>query len=337
MTPREMVLEQIQHHETRPLPYTLSIEEPVAQRLDEYYGGREWRGRLVQHIRSVHPIETMRKDPISQTHARDTYGAIWRTDLRPFHLEKPPLPDPTLDGYEFPKPERFFVPERKEEVRRVCEANRDSFLTANLGWGLFELSWNLRGFENALMDSICEPDFYEALLDKATELYLAFVEYVADLPIDGIMFGDDWGDQRGVIIGPGRWRRLLKPRWARLYQQVHASGRLVISHCCGNVTDIMPDIVEIGLDVLESCQPEAMDVYELKRRYGGRITFWGGLGTQRLIPFGTPAEIRREVRRLCEELGRGGGYILAPAKALQPETPTANAVAVVEAFTNQDA
>jgi uroporphyrinogen decarboxylase len=103
------------------------------------------------------------------------------------------------------------------------------------------------------------------------------------------------------------------------------------------VADIMPDIIEIGLDVLESVQPEAagMNPYELKRKWGGKIAFWGGLGSQSTIPFGTPGEIKAEVRRLCREMGRGGGYILAPAKSLQPETPTANAVAVVEAFTNQ--
>lgn len=94
----------------------------------------------------------------------------------------------------------------------------------------------------------------------------------------------------------------------------------------------MPDLIEIGLDVLQSVQPEAMSPYALKRRYGDRFTFWGALGSQRLIPFGTPAEIRAEVRRLAHEMGRGGGYVLGLAKALQPETPTENAVAVVEAF-----
>jgi len=213
----------------------------------------------------------------------------------------------------------------------------DSFRLAWLGWGLFERSWTIRGFENALTDVVAEPDFYEELLDRLTELYSAFVAETVKLPVDAIMFGDDWGDQRGVIIGPARWRKLLKPRWARLYEQVHAAGKIIISHCCGNVTDIMPDIIEIGLDVLESCQPEAMDVYELKRSYGPAITFWGGLGSQRIIPFAAPQEIRREVRRLCSEMGRGGGYILAPAKALQIETPTQNAVAVLEALTNQEA
>jgi uroporphyrinogen decarboxylase len=188
------------------------------------------------------------------------------------------------------------------------------------------------------MDSVEHPEFYEELLDRLTELYLAFVEYTVDLPIDGILFGDDWGDQRGVILGPDRWRKFLKPRWAKIYEAVHASGKVVMSHSCGSVADIMPDLVEIGLDVLESVQPEAagMNPYELKKKWGDKITFWGGLGSQSTIPWGTPEEICEEVRRLCDEMGRGGGYILAPAKPLQPETPTENAVAVVEAFSDQE-
>jgi len=98
--------------------------------------------------------------------------------------------------------------------------------------------------------------------------------------------------------------------------------------------DILPDLIEVGLDVLESVQPEArgMDPYALKREFGPHITFWGGLGSQSTIAFGSPAEIRREVLRLAEEMARGGGYILGPAKALQPGTPVDNAAAVLEAF-----
>jgi uroporphyrinogen decarboxylase len=105
-------------------------------------------------------------------------------------------------------------------------------------------------------------------------------------------------------------------------------------HCCGSVADIMGDIVEIGLDVLESVQPEAagMNPSALKKKWGDKITFWGGLGSQSTIPFAASAEVRREIRRLRSEMGRGGGYVLAPAKPLRPETPTENAVAVVEAF-----
>jgi uroporphyrinogen decarboxylase len=131
----------------------------------------------------------------------------------------------------------------------------------------------------------------------------------------------------------------MKPRWARVYAAVHARGKKVISHCCGSIADIIPDAIEIGLDVLESVQPEAagMNPYELKRKWGDRLVFWGGLGTQRTIAFAAPEAIRSEVAHLCREMGRGGGYILAPSKALQPGTPVENAAAVLEAFTRQDA
>jgi uroporphyrinogen decarboxylase len=254
-------------------------------------------------------------------------------DRLPWHLEKPPLGEPTLEGYDFPKPEDFLMPpEHKEAVRAYCETSKDYFIIGHLGWGLFERSWNLRGFENILMDSICEPDFFEEVLDRLMNLYLAFVDYTADLPIDGILFGDDWGDQRGVIIGPERWRKFIKPRWAKIYEAVHAKGKYVMTHSCGSVADIIPDLIDIGLDVLESVQPEAagMNPYGLKKKFGGDLTFWGCLGSQSTIPFGTPEEVSREVRRLCEEMGKGGGYILSPAKPLREETPTENAVAIIE-------
>lgn len=332
---RDTVLSQIHHKESPEVPYTLDFEEDVGRRLDGHYGGPAWRERLKPYIITAKAVETDPKEPIDARYVRDGYGGIWRQDMRPWHLEKPPLPKPSFDGYEFPKAESFFRPGWKEEGFRICAAHKDSFLVGGLGWGIFERSWNLRGFENVLMDSVEEPEFFEEMLDRLMNLYLAFVEYTADLPVDGILFGDDWGDQRGVILGPERWRRFLKPRWAKIYEAVHARGKIVMSHSCGSVAEIMPDLIEIGLDVLESVQAEAagMNPYELKRRWGDKIAFWGGLGSQSTIPRGTPAEILCEVRRLKAEMTRGGGYILAPAKPLQPETPTANAVAVVEAFT----
>jgi len=336
MKPRDYVLQQINHQETSPVPYTLPMEDVVAKRLDEYYGGEHWRKRLSSYIVGVSAVDTDYKEDIGGNRARDTYGSIWRMDRRPWHLEKPVLNEPSLEGYTFPDPEQFFRPEWKEQAYRTCEEYADYFLIGHLGWGLFERSWTMRGFENALMDAVVAPGFYDELLDKLAELYLAFIEYTVDLPVDAIMFGDDWGDQRSVILGPERWRRFIKPRWSRLYEAVHASGKLVISHSCGSVADIMPDILEMKLDVLESVQPEAagMNPYELKQKWGDRITFWGALGSQSTVPFGTPDEIRSEVERLRQEMGRGGGYILAPAKPLQPETPVENAVAVLEAFTS---
>ena len=166
---------------------------------------------------------------------------------------------------------------------------------------------------------------------------LDIIDRLLELPIDGIFFGDDWGYQNGILIGAKRWREMLKPRIARMYERVRNAEKYVLTHCCGSIAEILPDVIEIGLDVYESVQPEAKDSdpIALKRRFGDELTFWGGLGSQSIIPFGSPREIMDEVTRLSKEMGRGGGYILSPAKKLQPETPIENAAAVVEALLEQ--
>ena len=335
MTPREIVLEQIHHRPTKPVPYVLGFEGDVAERITGHYGDEAWRERLVTYIAGCGGIDRRKEETIDEGRTRDLFGSIWRTDRRPFHLEQPGLPRPSFDGYDFPAAGDFVAPDMKQNALEKLKELSECFTTIGAGWGLWESCWAIRGFENALMDCVAEPDFFAELLDRLTEVYLEQLELCADIPADAFMFGDDWGDQRGVMIGPERWRRYLKPRYARIYEAAHAQGKIVISHCCGSVVDIMPDAIEIGLDVLESVQPEArgMNPYELKRKWGDKITFWGCLGSQSTIPFGTPEEIRAEIQRLRREMGEGGGYILAPAKSLQPETPTQNAVAVVEAFT----
>ena len=332
---RDIVLDQIRHRQTPVVPYSLPMDEEVQHKLDAHYGDRDWRARIKPYIVYCGAVDTDWQEPIGPGKVRDAYGGTWRTDQRPWHLETPPLAEPSFDGYEFPRPEKFFRPDWKAKAAETCAANKGSFLVANLGWGLFERSWNLRGYENALVDALAEPEFYEEMLEQLMRLYLEFVRYTVDLPVDAILFGDDWGDQRGVTIGAERWRRFIKPRWARIYADMHRAGKLVMHHSCGSVAEILPDIIEIGMDVLESCQPEAagMNPYELKRRWGDKITFWGCLGSQGLIPHGTPDQLRAEVHRLRRDMGRGGGFILAPAKPLQPETPVANALAILDAFT----
>lgn len=331
---RDIVLKQIHHEETSPIPFTLWFEEGVDKRLDEHYGAAAWRERIPAYIVGVTTVDADRKVEIDKTHYRDPFGTRWSTAGRPFHLEEPGLKAASFEGYEFPEAEVFIDPELGRAAVEACERNGDSFRLASIGWGLFDRSWAIRGFAGALTDAIAEPEFYGELLDRIVEHQLELVRASVKLPVDGILFCDDWGHQRGVLIGPERWRRFLKPRLARLYQAAHDAGKLAISHCCGSVVDIMPDIIEIGLDVLESVQPEArgMNPYELKRKWGDKITFWGGLGSQSTIPFGSRESIFGEVERLCREMAQGGGYILAPAKPLQPETPMENAAAVLDAF-----
>jgi uroporphyrinogen decarboxylase len=334
-TRRELVLARLHGEDTALTPATLSMEGDVAARLDAHYGSQDWRQRVPLDIVRLSPFDSERRQPLDAAHDRDAFGTEWRRDLRPFHQEKAGLRAPTFAGYVFPSVEQFLDSERERQCREAIQTYSDRFRVIGFGFGLFERTWTIRGFEDSLADAVADPDFYDELVERIVQLHLRFVEISVTYPVDGVMFSDDWGDQRGVILGPERWRRFIKPRLARLYEHVHRAGKFALSHCCGSVIDILPDIVEIGLDVLESVQPEArgMNPYELKKKFGNSITFWGGLGSQSTIPFGTPERISSEVDRLCAHLGRGGRYILSPAKALQPETPTANAAILVEAFT----
>lgn len=337
LTPRERVLAQINHRETDFVPYTLRFDDGVENRLDAYYGGSAWRSLIDNAIYRMNgPRLSILEEATGDTYT-DPYGSTWRLDLRPFHLIEPALKEPSLKGYRFPDADSLFAPDWKQRIRQSVEQNKHRFTVVGFSSGLWERAWAMRGFDNALMDVAAAPDFFAELIEQIADHQLKIVERLGELPVDGIMFGDDWGYQRGVLIGPERWRRIMKPQLARIYARVHAAGKFTLTHCCGSVVDILPDIIEIGLDVLESVQPEAqgMNPYALKQQFGAQITFWGGLGSQSVIPFGKPAEIRAEVTKLCGEMSKGGGYILAPAKLLLPETPTENAAAVVESFLQQ--
>ena len=341
MTPRDIVLAQIHHRQTDLIPFSISFEGDVATRLDAYYGSQDWRADVNPYFEFGSAVDTDRKYPTDRPgYVTDPYGSLWNVTRLPWHLEKTPLQDAdsledALKTYTVPAAEQFFLAEDEIAANRArLERARDKFRVGGCGWGLFERSWTIRGFENALLDMIAEPEAYCELLDRLVDLYIGLIRKTAELPIDGILFGDDWGEQRGVIMGAERWREIFKPRWARLFEETHRNGLVAMCHSCGSVADIVPDLAEIGLDVLESCQPEAagMDPLRLKALYGDIMTFWGTLGTQFTIPFGTPDGIRAEIRRLADNMATGGGFLLAPAKPLPPETPTENAVAVVEAF-----
>jgi len=333
MTPRDIVLQQIRHEETDPLPYTLAFEEDVSDRLDAHYGSDAWRQRIVPYITACGSPAVIPQETVDDTHHRDAFGSLWRTDELPSAVVEPGLKSPDFAGYAFPSVDAFLDESAADRARESVQACSSSFSTVSTGICLWQ-SWYVRGFEETLADCAADEGFYAELLDRFTDLTLGLVDACAGIPADGIMMGDDWGCQQGVMIGPERWRRLVKPRYARIFDAIHAQGKIAVMHCCGSVADIMGDIVDIGLDVLESVQPEAagMDPYGLKKAWGDGITFWGGLGSQYTIPFDTPEAIRQEIRRLRAEMGKGGGYILAPAKPVRRETPTENAVAVVEEF-----
>ena len=188
MTHRDYVLAAIRHEQTERVPYTRGFEEGVDKELDAYYGSTRWRETLQDYTRYVGGMDSLAEKRVDETHVRDAFGALWRTDKRPWHLEVPALPEPRMDLIRWPTIEAF----PRHVVEKVAEltgpkAERFSFVIN--GWGLFEQSWRIRGFENTMMDCILNEDFYEALLDRLTALRLEMVERCKDIPADGLFFG----------------------------------------------------------------------------------------------------------------------------------------------------
>ncbi|MBI3920824.1 MAG: uroporphyrinogen-III decarboxylase-like protein, partial [Armatimonadetes bacterium] len=215
--------------------------------------------------------------------------------------------------------------EAVEEGRR-----QQKFLQFSIGFSLFERAWTLRGMENLFYDMVEAPTFAEELFDAICDYNVSLVKKALQYDIDAVHFGDDWGSQRGLLMSPKSWQRFIKPRLARMYGAAKEAGKFVTIHSCGKVQELFPQLVDLGLDCFNPFQPEVMDPYEMKRQHGDRLSFWGGVSTQQLLPYGTPEEVRAEVRRLIKEVGRDGGYILAPAHGIPGDAKPENIMALIE-------
>ena len=185
-----------------------------------------------------------------------------------------------------------------------------------------------------MIDMLEAPEFVDELLDAIADFDCAVGGESLRHDIDGVKFGDDWGQQNGLIFGGRLWRRFIKPRLARMYGMVKRAGKAVLIHSCGRLQELFPELIELGLDVFNPFQPEAMDPYEMKKQFGDKLTFLGGMSVQRLLPFGTPQEIRDEACRLMEHVGRGGGFIIAPSHDMPGDIPIENMVAFIETVRN---
>lgn len=191
----------------------------------------------------------------------------------------------------------------------------------------------LRGFENMLMDPYQNNLEFCRLRDTVVEFNLGMIDQWVDRDVNGVFFSDDWGSQRGLLMNPDDWRRYYKPAYKIMFDRVRASGANVWMHLCGNVTAILPDLIDIGLSVLNPVQPQAMDVRRLSREFGGKICFNGGVDVQGTMIQGTPNDVRREVHELVDLFGRfDGGYIGGTSHSVMPETPLDNVIAMYEAF-----
>lgn len=204
---------------------------------------------------------------------------------------------------------------------------------AELDFTVFDRAWQLRGMEKFLADLLLNPDLVRALCDKIVDICSGMVMNFVRAGVDVMAFGEDVGGQRAMLISPATWREWFKPRLAHLIETAKAINPevFIFYHSDGYIEPIIPELIEIGVEVLNPVQPECMDPAKLKAQYGDRLAFWGTVGTQTTMPFGMPEDVRREVKSRIETVGQGGGLVIAPTHVLEPEVPWENVVAFVQA------
>jgi len=231
-------------------------------------------------------------------------------------------------GYKFPDPGEDSL---MDITREVVGKFKGEYLTASYQVTcLFERAYSLRGLENFLVDLYINRDFAEELLEKITLYQMEIAKrYIAE-GVDCGRTGHDYGSQKGMLFSAELWREMFKPRLKRIWDVYKNAGLPVIYHSCGDFRDIIPDFIEMGLDVLHPVQPQAMPIEELAV-YTGRLTFYGGLSNQITLPFGTPEDVDAEVKRTIAVLGKNNGFILAPSNGITTDTPLENILAMLEA------
>ena len=271
----------------------------------------------------------------------DEWGVGWRSaryetrfgDGSYTEMVSHPLADArALDSYTPPDPGR---PGLYQDAERVIRQYQDEYWIAGVTvTTIFETAWALRGLEQMLIDLVEDPALAERILDIPFRYHLRAAKRLVGMGVDMIWTGDDVGAQNSMMVSPKTWRRFLKPRMAEFIAALKAinPGVKLAYHSDGCIEPIIPELIEIGVDILNPIQPRSMDPALLKRKYGDKLCFWGTIDEQFTLPFGTPGDVRREILGRIETVGGDGGLILGPTHHVQLDTPLENFWAMVNSI-----
>jgi uroporphyrinogen decarboxylase len=314
------------------VPWSMGFTKEAKEKLQRCFDCTDVEGPLENHLLKLGSDIGFFSD-LPNNRVRDVFGVVWdrSVDKDIGNVEGFVLSEPTLAGYAFPDPldHRFF-----QDIPDKIERFPDRFRVFQIGFSLYERAWTLRGMENLMIDFHDHPGFVHELLGAIADYNIAQVREALKHDIDAVYFGDDWGQQHGLQMGPRTWRQFILPQLRRMYAAVRAADKFVMIHSCGDVDELFDDLIAAGLDCFNPFQPEVMDVYSLLPAYRGRLAFHGGLSTQKTLPFGTPDDVRHETRRLLA-LGADGGYIFAPAHDVEGDVPLENMLAMIETVQQQ--
>ena len=329
---REVVRLVMDGKEPPYVPWSFGFTQEAQEKLQAHFGSTDLEPVLKNHFLTLgNDIGFF--DPLGENLVRDVFGVTWDRSIdRDIGVVRGcVLPKPTLDGYHFPDPldPRFFA-----DIPGRIGLYGDRFRIYSIGFSFWERAWTLRGMQNLLMDFYDNPGFVRDLFRSIADYNIAQIQGTLPYEIDAVYFGDDWGQQRGLQMGPVLWRKFLYPELKRQFAAVLSAGKYVMLHSCGDVDELFEDLVGIGLRCFNPFQPEVMDIEVLMKQYRGKLAFYGGLSTQRTLPYGTVADVDRESQHLLE-MGRAGGYIFAPAHDVEGDVSLENMLAFIEAAQKQ--
>jgi len=363
MKHRERLIESLNHKEPDRVPIdvggiTTGITEVAHRNLRQYLRvkGKEEIVDKIQQL--VRPNEEILKKfdidtryiylPVPKvTEGKDFPGEIWEDEWGVrrkktsyyYDMVDHPLKEATVDDLKkmkWPDPHLSARFEGLEEETKRLYQETDYAIIVNVTGSIFEFSWYLRGYENFMMDLVTNQSFASALMDRILEFQMGLFEEILSRVgeyIQVVQCGDDIAIQNGPAISIETYRKLVKPKQRELFQFIKKRTKAkLFYHSCGSVYHFIPDLIEIGIDILNPIQVSAkdMETKKLKRKFGRDISFWGGIDTQHVLPFDSPAQVREEVKKRIDELAPEGGYILNSVHNLQADVPPENIVAMFE-------
>lgn len=325
MNKRELMKQTISHASTGYTPYSIYLTGE---------GYNAYGNKLLEDYNNPQVTADLRNGKIDfqqavslaiGNHVLYVHAPWWNWYNLPaeFSQEDTPSVMPTTIGYG--SYEQFF--ERCNYIR----ANYDVYLLVTVWGSHWEKAYFSRGIENFLYDLAYDPEWSQNVLDLIIRKNMVMLENILHTDcFDGVLLGSDWGTQRGLIMSPDCWRSMIKHGEQAEYDLIHSYGKDVWVHSCGKIDDIMSELCDIGMDVLNPVQPECMDLQELKDKYGHRISYYGGISTQRTLPYGTPVEVAEETEYTIQLMSVNGGYITAPSQEIQTDVPYDNLRALID-------
>jgi uroporphyrinogen decarboxylase len=282
-------------------------------------------------VNNNYAMEGITHDRDGESHV-DDWGITWVRGYGFNQIGRYPLANATREdvlAYSFPT---GHIQEYVDRMSGFLEDSSEYFLGCDVSPCAFEMYWRLRGMESAIIDMVDDPDLAQMMLDRCMDFSIQLGKAACDrFPLDWLWTGDDVASQTGMMFNPRTWRKLIKPGLERVFAVGKSRNLWVAYHCCGALRPIIPDLIEIGLDVLNPVQGNCpgMNPFELKREFGDRLAFMGGVDTQELLPHASVAEVHRATADLLEGMtAGGGGYILAASHTIPPETPDDNIFAM---------